>query len=72
MIGFGLSMLWVAVADADTTVWEWVNRDNSICYTNMEDRIPEMYKAKARSFMVTGLEDYSKYTPADQTEQPSE
>ena len=62
LIGIMMAQFVVLAADADTTVYEWTNRDNSICYTDDVKRVPKAYADTARSFMVTGLKDYSKYT----------
>lgn len=63
LIGIALSTLWVQTAESSTTVWEWVSRDDSICWTNVESWIPAMYRERAVERVVDGLDDYEKYTP---------
>jgi hypothetical protein len=63
LIGIMLAQFWVLAADASTTVWHWVNRDNSLCYTDDVKRVPKMYAEGAVELTLDGLDSYEKYTP---------
>jgi hypothetical protein len=63
LIGIMLSQFWVTAADARTTVWHWVSRDNSLCYTNDDKMIPKMYADRVVEITLDGLDSYEKYTP---------
>lgn len=46
--------------------YHWVNSEGSLCYTDDEDRIPLKYVENVVFVEYDGLNDYEKFTPANQ------
>lgn len=50
-------------AQSATSVYEWVNREGSLCWTNVEKRVPKAFRDQVVTRLVDGLDSYPKYTP---------
>jgi hypothetical protein len=63
LLGVMLAQFLVLTVDASTTVWRWVNGEDSLCYTDDVTRVPKMYAEEAVELTLDGLDSYEKYTP---------
>ncbi len=50
----------VALADGSTVVFKYVDSSGALSFTDDENRVPKMYKAKAAT--LGALEDYERFT----------
>jgi len=57
VVAFGLP------ASAES-LYRWTAEDGSVAYTDDAKRIPERYRASAKSVATGGLEGYGRYSPA--------
>ncbi len=53
----------VALAGGSTVVFKYVDSSGTLSFTDDENRVPEMYKAKAEKVTLGELEDYDRFTP---------
>ncbi|KKN46628.1 hypothetical protein LCGC14_0671330 [marine sediment metagenome] len=53
----------VALAGGSTVVFKYVDSSGTLSFTDDENRVPEMYKAKAEKATLGELEDYDRFTP---------
>lgn len=53
----------VALAGGSTVVFKYVDSSGTLSFTDDENRVPEMYKAKAEKVTLGALEDYERFTP---------
>lgn len=53
----------VALAGGSTVVFKYVDSSGTLSFTDDENRVPEMYKAKAEKATLGALEDYDRFTP---------
>jgi hypothetical protein len=61
----------VALAGGSTVVFKYVDSSGALSFTDDENRVPEMYKAKAEKVTLGALEDYERFTavsPAPEAE----
>jgi hypothetical protein len=52
-----------ALADGPTVVFKYVDSFGTLSFTDDENRVPEMYKAKAEKVTLSAFEDYDRLTP---------
>lgn len=53
----------VALAGGSTVVFKYVDSSGTLSFTDNENMVPAMYKAKVEKVTLGALEDYERFTP---------
>ena len=62
LIGISLSQFIALQANSLSTVYQWIDKRGVLSFTNVEARVPAVYKDEVTVRVVDGLDSYPKYS----------